>query len=183
MYILPIIDMNKTGEKISALREKKGLSVRKLQAILGFATPQAIYKWQQGQTLPSIDNLMALSVILGVPAEEILDVCLPGSTSAKILPFRPRTQEQNVCPMGAYRQLPIIDMVKTGANICELRMQKGLSVRKLQAILGFATPQAIYKWQQGQTMPSIDNLVALSAVLEVPIEKILVLDVPAARAA
>jgi len=74
--------------------------------------------------------------------------------------------------------LPMINMNKTGENICALRVQKGLSVRKLQSKLGFATPQAIYKWQQGLTLPSIDNLVALSVLFEVPIECILVVDMP-----
>ena len=77
---------------------------------------------------------------------------------------------------------PIINLYKTGENIHTLREQKGLSVRTLQSMLGFATPQAIYKWQQGITLPSIDNLVALSSILEVPIEQILVVETPAARA-
>jgi len=77
---------------------------------------------------------------------------------------------------------PIINLCKTGENIHTLREAKGLSVRKLQSMLGFATPQAIYKWQQGLTLPSVDNLVALSSILEVPIEAILVVEVPAARA-
>ena len=76
--------------------------------------------------------------------------------------------------------LPMINMNKTGENICALREKKGLSVRRLQSKLGFATPQAIYKWQQGLTLPSVDNLVALATILEVPIEKILVVETPAA---
>ena len=73
---------------------------------------------------------------------------------------------------------PILNLCKTGENIHTLREQKGLSVRTLQSMLGFATPQAIYKWQQGLTLPSIDNLVALSTILEVPIEQILVVETP-----
>ena len=73
---------------------------------------------------------------------------------------------------------PIINLCKTGENIHTLREQKGLSVRTLQSMLGFATPQAIYKWQSGLTLPSIDNLVALSTILEVPIEQILVVETP-----
>jgi len=45
--------------------------------------------------------------------------------------------------------LPVIDMVKTGQNIGRLRKQAGLSVKDLQDVFGFATPQVIYKWQQG----------------------------------
>ncbi len=72
--------------------------------------------------------------------------------------------------------LPVIDMVRTGQNIARLRKQAGLSVRDLQDVFGFATPQAIYKWQQGVALPTIDNLVVLAAVLQVRLDDILVTD-------
>lgn len=72
--------------------------------------------------------------------------------------------------------VPVIDMIKTGQNISRLRKQAGLSVKDLQDIFGFATPQAIYKWQQGVALPTIDNLVVLAAVLQVRMDDILVTD-------
>lgn len=72
MFCFPIIDMIKTGEKITALRKARGLSVRDIQLLFGFETPQAIYKWQHGTALPSLDNLVALAAILQVPVDEIL---------------------------------------------------------------------------------------------------------------
>ena len=72
--------------------------------------------------------------------------------------------------------LPTIDMIRTGQNITRLRRQAGLSVRDLQDIFGFATPQAIYKWQQGVALPTIDNLVVLAAVLQVRMDDIVVTD-------
>ena len=75
--------------------------------------------------------------------------------------------------------LPVIDMVRTGQNIGRLRKQAGLSVRDLQDIFGFATPQAIYKWQQGVALPTIDNLVVLAAVLQIRMDDILVTDTAA----
>lgn len=75
--------------------------------------------------------------------------------------------------------LPVIDMIRTGQNIGRLRKQAGLSVRDLQDIFGFATPQAIYKWQQGAALPTIDNLVVLAAVLQVRLDDILVIDMAA----
>ena len=75
--------------------------------------------------------------------------------------------------------LPVIDMVRTGQNIGRLRKQAGLSVKDLQDIFGFATPQAIYKWQQGVSLPTIDNLVVLAAVLQVRMDDILVTDTAA----
>ena len=70
----PVIDPARTGQNICALRKRRGISVRELQELLGFATPQAIYKWQHGDNLPTVDNLVALAVIFAVPIEEILAV-------------------------------------------------------------------------------------------------------------
>ena len=72
MNAIPVIDMTATGRNIVFLRKRAGLTVRDLQAIFGFANPQAIYKWQRGETLPSTDNLLALGFILGEPIEKIL---------------------------------------------------------------------------------------------------------------
>ena len=70
--------------------------------------------------------------------------------------------------------IPAIDRVATGRNSMKLRKAAGLSVREIQNIFGFTTPQAIYKWQHGTAMPTIDNLVVLAAVLDVTIDEILV---------
>ncbi len=73
---------------------------------------------------------------------------------------------------------PVIDLSATGANIERLRKARGLSVRDLQDYFGFEAPQAIYKWQRGQSLPTVDNLYALSALLHVPMETILVSSTP-----
>ena len=72
--------------------------------------------------------------------------------------------------------LPVIDMTKTGQNIMKLRQENGLSVKELQNVFGFATPQAIYKWQHGTAMPTVDNLVVLAALFQVHMEDILVMN-------
>lgn len=72
-------------------------------------------------------------------------------------------------------QIPVINMVATGQNITRLRKQAGLSVAKLQQIFGFTTPQAIYKWQRGTALPTVDNLVILAAVFNTNINNILVI--------
>ena len=74
------------------------------------------------------------------------------------------------------RAIPAIDMAATGRNIARLRQNAGLTVRDLQAIYGFATPQAIYKWQRGTAMPTIDNLVALAVIFGVSMDEIIVTD-------
>ena len=74
-------------------------------------------------------------------------------------------------------KIPVINPEATGANINRLRIAAGLSVRDLQGVFGFATPQAIYKWQHGTALPSLDNIVLLAAVFHVPVDEILVLDI------
>lgn len=71
--------------------------------------------------------------------------------------------------------IPTIDMVRTGQNIMRLREMKGLSVKDLQDIFGFSTPQAIYKWQHGKALPTVDNLVVLAIIFCISIEDILVM--------
>ena len=74
------------------------------------------------------------------------------------------------------KHLPIINVAKTGQNIADLRKKAGLSVKDLQNIFGFSTPQAIYKWQKGSTLPTIDNLVLLASLFSVPMEDIIVIE-------
>ena len=74
MVNVPIIDMAATGKRIAALRDAAGLTVRDLQDILGFANPQAIYKWQHGTAMPTIDNLVVLAALLQVKVDDILVV-------------------------------------------------------------------------------------------------------------
>ena len=71
-------------------------------------------------------------------------------------------------------KVPVIDLAATGRNITKLRKAAGVSVRDLQAVMGFTNPQAIYKWQNGCCLPSIDNLVILAAVLGTTVDDILV---------
>ena len=40
----------------------------------GFEAPQASYRWQSGVSLPTVDNLYALSILLNVTMEDILIV-------------------------------------------------------------------------------------------------------------
>ncbi len=81
--MIPMINLTETGRNIVRLRKRAGLSVKDLQQVFGFATPQAIYKWQQGLALPTIDNLVILAMLLGVTMDEII-VVDPGMPLDKI---------------------------------------------------------------------------------------------------
>jgi transcriptional regulator with XRE-family HTH domain len=74
MITMPAIDMMATGRNIVRLRQAAALTVRDLQEMFGFATPQAIYKWQHGAAMPTVDNLVVLAVIFGVTIDQIIVV-------------------------------------------------------------------------------------------------------------
>lgn len=70
--VFPVIDLAETGRMIERSRKAAGLSVKDIQTYFGFEYPQAVYKWQHGECLPSVDNLLALSRLLGTPMEDLL---------------------------------------------------------------------------------------------------------------
>lgn len=74
--------------------------------------------------------------------------------------------------------IPSIDMTATGMNIVRLRRAAGVSVQDIQRVMGFSTPQAIYKWQRGAAMPTLDNLVVLAAMLGVTMDEIIIREMP-----
>lgn len=89
--------------------------------------------------------------------------------------FEDPTVELVVVKMGTFPKYPVIDVVATGENILRLRKERGLTVREIQKFFGFEEPAAIYKWQRGENLPSLDNMVALARLFNLPIEDILVL--------
>ena len=72
--------------------------------------------------------------------------------------------------------IPTIDLVRTGINIARLRAAAGLSVKDLQTAFGFNTPQSIYKWQNGISLPTVDNLIILAALFNVTVDDILIVN-------
>ena len=72
MCVLPSIDLTATGIRITQVRQQSGLTVRDLQDIFGFNTPQAIYRWQRGLTLPTLDNLVVLAAVFGTTLDSII---------------------------------------------------------------------------------------------------------------
>ena len=76
---------------------------------------------------------------------------------------------------------PFINTAATGQNINRLRAAAGLTVRDMQMIFGFTTPQAIYKWIHGTALPTIDNLVILAEILDVTMDEIIVVSRTAAK--
>lgn len=68
-----------------------------------------------------------------------------------------------------------VNMEKTGVRIKELRIASGYSVEELrQAMREMVGVNAIYKWEHGQSMPTIDNLVILADLFGVTIDEMIV---------
>ena len=108
----PVIDLAATGENIARLRKNRGMTVRDLQSWFGFEEPQAIYKWQKGKSLPTVDNLYALSKLLDVPMEGILVPCKPQLNTTK------DGQQAEVCcpPLLHFAGISVGFVVSSGWN-------------------------------------------------------------------
>ena len=72
MQIIPTIDMAATGMNITRLRKNAGMAAKDLQKVFGFTTPQAIYKWQRGDAMPTLDNIVILAAVFGVTVDDII---------------------------------------------------------------------------------------------------------------
>jgi len=71
-FSYPVINMVKTGKRIESARKAAGYSVKDLQDAIVLESVQAIYKWQRGESLPTVDNLLVLSHLFRVPMESLL---------------------------------------------------------------------------------------------------------------
>ena len=72
-----------------------------------------------------------------------------------------------------FPKYPVIDMAATGRNIRRIMDSRGISVRELQKYLGLAAVQSIYRWFDGHSVPTIDNLYAMSELFCVPIDALI----------
>ena len=68
----PVLDTKATGARIRELRKARHLKVEDVARFMGFESEQAVYKWQRGDSLPTVDNLYALSRLFGTSVDNIL---------------------------------------------------------------------------------------------------------------
>ena len=69
--------------------------------------------------------------------------------------------------------IPTINTVETGRNIRRLRRDRGLSIQDVQNAL-LVNRQTVFKWQRGDTLPTLDNLVILAELFNVKLDDIVV---------
>ena len=69
---MPIIDVKATGNNIKDIIKSKGFKISDVQARCGFNTPQAIFKWMRGDSVPTIDNMVIIADLFGVTIDQII---------------------------------------------------------------------------------------------------------------
>lgn len=69
---------------------------------------------------------------------------------------------------------PVICVEQTGKKIREICARQGICAREIQEYMGFSAVQSVYDWFRGKNLPSVDNLYALSRLLKVSMERLLV---------
>ena len=70
-------------------------------------------------------------------------------------------------------EYPIIDMQATGINLKRIMKAQGVTAKDVREYLGLCGVQSIYHWLNGSNLPSVDNLYALSALFQLPIDELL----------
>ena len=71
-------------------------------------------------------------------------------------------------------QYPNIDIKQTGILLETMIRSSGYSVKYIQEYLHLSCPQPIYRWFKGKILPSIDHMYALSILLGVHMDKLIV---------
>ena len=74
--------------------------------------------------------------------------------------------------------LPVIDKKETGINLRRIMDERGMSVKDIQQYLGLGSVQSVYHWLNGLSMPTVDNLYALSYLFHVSVDDMLCGDRP-----
>lgn len=68
----PVINMKETGNRIREMMEMRGMSVKDIQRYLNLSCVQSVYHWLDGRSMPTIDNLYALSALFHVPLDALV---------------------------------------------------------------------------------------------------------------
>ncbi|MBR1758845.1 MAG: helix-turn-helix transcriptional regulator [Lachnospiraceae bacterium] len=88
----PCIDKESTGNRIELLMKLRGITVQDVKAYLSLGCVQSVYHWLEGRSLPSVDNLYALSELLQVP----MDLLICGNRK-DVSPPRRQQAERMLC--------------------------------------------------------------------------------------
>ena len=70
--MIPKINKRETGIKLRRIMDKQGITVKDVQCYLGLGSVQSVYHWLNGISMPTVDNLYALSELFGVSVDAML---------------------------------------------------------------------------------------------------------------
>lgn len=70
--MFPTIDKRRTGVKLRRIMDERGLTVKDVKQYLRLGSVQSVYHWLNGECLPSLDNLYALSQLFQMPVDDML---------------------------------------------------------------------------------------------------------------
>ncbi len=70
--MMTMIDMEATGVAIKNKLKENGIPAKELAKELGFASPNAVYKWMKGETLPTLDNLVLVALFLDTTMDKLI---------------------------------------------------------------------------------------------------------------
>ena len=59
---------------IKNMMKARQMTTADIQKACGFGTPQAIFKWMRGDTMPTIDNMLIIADMFGVTMDDIVIV-------------------------------------------------------------------------------------------------------------
>ena len=68
---------------------------------------------------------------------------------------------------------PVINRRETGVNLRRIMDQRQWSVKEVQESLELESIQSIYHWLNGVSLPTIDNLYALSELFQLPMDDLI----------
>lgn len=94
MCTIPTLDMVATGKRLKAFFKERQISVESLRQSLELESTQAIYKWYRGESIPSIDNLYAMSILFDFP----INAMLVGREGAERIESMDREEDQEPLP-------------------------------------------------------------------------------------
>ena len=60
-----------TGFRIKQIMKEKNVGIRDVSRVLNISF-QAVYRWQKGEVLPTLNNLFMLAQILGTNVDDLL---------------------------------------------------------------------------------------------------------------
>lgn len=68
----PVIDKKKMGDTLKSYMQEQGLTARDVQEYLGLACVQTVYRWMAGVSVPTVDNLYALSRLMNISIDALV---------------------------------------------------------------------------------------------------------------